>query len=367
MKSYLWAITALGTVLGTMGMAANVQALEYKPFVEISSFSHSEAIAVHAILNDWNAPFSKGEIAFSINRAEIGIAVNNWQFSVFERQDYLFEFSPSTAKLLHATNTKQDLVVGEQYALQLQTNAFVAQGVKLGYQTQINHFKTPFNVGVALSYLEGLELTDGKLTGQATAVANNDYNFNFDVDYVYSQDSLFDRTLTNNVKGNGYALDLNLDGYLTPQWHANVQVRDVLAHINWWDAPRTVATGSSQTKEFDADGFVKFKPVASGTQSYKDVTQVIPTKVFLHNTYVLNGQHSLLFNYDDYAIKAFYTAGYQFINPQQHKMAVLYNATAQAWQLGYQTTWLKVELVSDALNLEEAKTLGLNVALKATF
>lgn len=356
--------TGLGGLCSALlAVVSPAWALEYQPFVEFSSFSHSEPIAVHAILNDWNAPFSKGDVAFSVNKVEVGLGlkqgINTWQFSVFERQDYLFEFSPATAKLLYQTNTQQDLVVGQTYDLQLKTNSFVAKGLKLGYQRPVGNF----NVGVAVAYLEGQELTDGALKGQATAVANNDYNFNFDADYYYSKDALFDRTLTSTPKGQGYGVDVQVDGFILPNWHASLKVQDAFAQINWWDAPRTVATGSSQTKEYDENGFVKFNPVANGVELNQNYTQIIPTKVFAFSRYEFAQQHSLLLDYQDYSIKQFYSLGYRFENRYEHKIDVLYNATAQAVMLSYQTDWLALQIISDALELEKARTLGLNLAL----
>ncbi len=338
-------------------------AIEYTPFVEVSSFSHSEPIAVHAILNDWDAPFSKGDVAFSVNRVEVGLGLNEWQFSVFERQDYLFEFSADTAKLLYETNTQQDLVPGQQYDLNLKTNSFVARGLKLGYQRPI----AGFNVGVAVSYLEGLDLTDGSLQGQATATANNDYNFDFDVDYYYTEDSLFDRQVDSNPQGNGYGIDLSVEGFILPQWHASLEVQDLFAQINWWDAPRTVATGSSETKEYDDEGYLVFNPVASGTESNEDYTQKIPTKVFISSQYEFIKQHSVLVDYQDYSVKQFYSAGYRFVTDNQNKMDILYNVTAEAWQLGYANKWLKLDVITDNLEFEKARTLGLNFALNYTF
>lgn len=356
MKQYLWApVAAL--------FAGQSWAVELAPFLKLESFSHSEPIAVHAIMNGWNAPFDKGKVAFSMNRAEVGLGVENWRFAVFERHDYVFEFAPSTAKLFYDTNNKKALVVGEDYTLKLDSNSFIARGWKVGYQRAWSGF----HFGAAVSYLEGLELTDGAASGRATVVAENDYDFSFDVDYYYNEDSLFDREVTSAPKGQGYGLDLSVEGYVLPKWHASFEVRDLFAHINWWDAPRTVATGTSQTKQYDDDGYVVFKPVASGVESNEDVTQTIPTKLFLSTRYEFAEQHALLLDYQDYAIKPFYSVGYRFSTQGKSRFDLLYNATAQAWQLGYQNRWVQLDLVADHVSFEKARTLGLNIALHYTF
>lgn len=352
MRNFIWVLLGLG-------FSSQSVAIDFKPFVEFSSFSHSEPIAVHAILNDWNAPLSKGKVAFSLNRAEVGIGIEEWQFSVFERQDYLFEFTSDSAKLLYQTNNEQDFTVGEQYDLDLKTNAFIARGLKLGYQKPF----AGFNIGLAISYFEGLDITDGSITGQATATANNQLNFDFDVDYYYTEDTLFERNIASKPKGNGYGLDLSVDGFIFPSWHTHLKVQDLFAHIHWWDTPRTIAQGKYIGEDVQDLG----KAPVTGIELNNDHIQHIPTKVFLYNQYQLSRQHFILADYYDYSVKQFYSIGYRFVSDRQSKIDVLYNATAQAWQVGYMNNWLQLNLISDQLEFEKARTLGINLGLNYKF
>ncbi|MEA3404699.1 MAG: hypothetical protein U9R28_03050 [Pseudomonadota bacterium] len=350
-------------LLGSLIVSSSIWAAEITPFVEVSSFSHSEPISVSGLMNNWKGSFETGRVAFTMNRAEIGVGVNNWQISVFNRYDYLFEFAPSTAKLFYDTKNKKELVSGEEYSLDLDSNSFVARGFKLGYQQEVSGF----NVGVAVSYLEGLELTDGYISGRAVAVSENDYDFDFDVDYYYSEDSVFEREVEALPKGQGFGIDLDVNGYLNPQWQASLQVRDLFAQINWLETPRTIATGSSSTKEYDSDGYAVFKPVASGWELNEDYTQTIPTKLFLLSSYEFMQQHALLLEYQDYAIKSFYSAGYRFTTENRHNLDVFYNITAEAWKLRYQNPWMNFEMITDRLSVSEAQTIGLNLALRYSF
>ncbi|HHT00325.1 MAG TPA: hypothetical protein ENK73_05645 [Thiomicrospira sp.] len=337
-------------------------AVELKPYIEFESFSHSEPIAINAIMNGWDAPFQNGEVALSVNRAEVGIGVNNWQVSVLQRQDYLFEFDVSTARLFYDTNNKNDLFAGDEYSLNLSSKSFIARGLKLGYQ----HTVSDINIGISVSYLEGLELTDGNIMGRAMAVSETDYDFNFDVDYFYTNDGLFHREVDEKPIGYGYGIDLSMNGYLLPGWFASLQVNDLFAQINWLDAPRTVAIGSSSNKEYDSDGYAVFRPVASGIESNEDYSQTIPTKVFLKSVYQLSERHLLLAEYSDYSVKSFIAAGYRF-SMESQSIDFLYNLSAEAWNARYQTQWFSLDILADQLPADKARTLGLTLALNVSF
>lgn len=333
------------------------------PFFKISSFSHSEPLAVYGLFNDWEGSLSTGRKAFSVNRFEAGFRLNSWQLSVLNRQDFYYEFAPKTAKLFYDTNNKKNLEAGETYNLQLSTNSFFARGLKLAYEKQFSDLK----VCLAASYLEGYDVMQGDLSGSAQAVAENDYNFNFAVDYYYAEDALFSRKITDNVKGQGYAFDLNIDWQINPNWTMVLRAEDLLARIYWFDAPRTIADGSSQTKEFDEDGFVVFSPVANGLETNQSFMQNIPTKVFLSTEYSFNEAHSILVKVDDYKIKRFASLGYAFKSESNTELKVLANLTAEAMELNYQNSWLKASLISDSWDYKRAKTLGLGISVRYFF
>jgi len=336
--------------------------VELKPYIKFESFSHSEPIAINAIMNGWDAPFQKGSVALSVNRAELGVGLNNWQISVLKRQDYLFKFEPTTARLFYDVNNKNDLLAGDEYSLNLSSQSFVARGLKLGYQYAMDSA----NFGIAISYLEGLELTDGSIVGHAMAVSETDYDFNFDVDYFYTDDGLFHREVAEKPVGYGYGVDVSVEGFLSPDWFASLQVNDLLAQINWLDTPRTVAEGSSSNKEYDSDGYVVFRPVASGIESNEDYSQTLPTKVFLKSVYQLSEKHLILAEYSDYSVKSFWAAGYRF-SLESQTVDILYNLSAEAWNARYQNQWFSLDVIADQLLLDKARTLGLAVAINVNF
>lgn len=146
----------------------------------------------------------------------------------------------------------------------------------------------------------------------------------------------------------------------------DLKVRDLLARMYWKDAPRTIAIADTNTKQFDADGFVIFNPAISGLEINEDFIQKLPRKIYFSSSYEID-RRFLIFEYNDFKVKKFYSlgAGYGFI--EGDKVTALYNVTASAIKISYATEHLSIYMLSDKLNLDEARTFGLFVSGRYDF
>lgn len=335
----------------------SVCAEDYNAYLLLDSFSYGEPMAVAAIAsNKWDEKLHKGDTAFSTDRIEAGIGWKQWQFGVFRRYDYYYEFSPDTALLKQRTENNLSLTPGQQLDIYLSANTLDAKGLSLAYKHTFNNF----TFGAKASYLVGNTLTSGQLDGKAEIIAENDYDLNFDVDYYYSEDKLFDRQVT-APEGEGYALDIFVDWQIE-SWDFNLEVKDLFAKVYWRNAPRTIATGNTDTKDFDEDGFVVFNPVISGLETNQDYTQTLPRKIHFKSAYALEN-YSLLFELYDYDIKRFYSAGAGISINADEQINVFYNVTAEAMKFYYRNQWLMFSVTSDDIQFNKARTLGLELSV----
>lgn len=349
----------LGLFLVTPIAAASENSVYFKTF----SFSHSEPIAINSLINNWDTTYYKnGDKALSLNQIELGFKHKQWDVSILHRQDYLLSFSPDTADFIYRIENKLPLNEEKTYNLKLKANNFAASGLKLAYQQQLSRFSWQ----ASLSYLQAHELTDGHLQGYATNSGDNDYDFNFNIDYYYDRDVFFDRQIEQSVLGHGYALDLIIESQLSDSWHARLETKDLLAQIYWQDTPRTQAIGSSATKRYDDDGYVIFDPVASGLESNKDHIQTLSTKASVEATYQLNENQSWLFHYNHYAIKNFYGLSHQY-RQGKSLYQIGYDLSAKAWKLAYQSDLIQLGLISDKLDWQKARTFGINLNMSYRF
>ncbi len=338
-----------------------VHAEEFSTYVLFDSFAYSEPVAIKAIVDDWDAPLHTGDIAFAFARAEIGAGWNQWRLGVFRRYDYYYEFSPDTAYLKHRSENNLPLNTGEQLDIYLKANTIVANGLSLSHTLTLSEV----DLGIRVSYLKGKVLTSGSLSGNAEVLAENDYDLEFDVDYFYSEDELFDREVI-GPDGDGYSIDINIDWSPGDNWNFNLTANDLLAKIFWKNAPRTIATGSTDTKEFDENGYVVFNPVISGLETNQDYTQTLPRKIHFTTAYNRD-DYLMLFEVQDFEIKRFYSIGAGFNKNNNERMTVFYNITAQALKFDYRNQWLSFAVASDELQLHKARTFALELSVVVSF
>jgi len=332
-------------------MATHVSASEFEPYVNAQSFFYSQPVPVKSIIGHWQPPFKEGNKAVTFNKAEMGIRWRNWQFGILNRYDYQLEFSSQTAEFIYLTKNRLPLEVGKEYELRIKALHNHSRGLRLGYQHKLS---PKLGVGLAASYLQGKTLTDGNIQGTAQVTAENNYDFQFDADYFYSRDVLFERD-TKLPKGYGYSLDFSVDWQANERLSAQLDIIDLVGKMFWIDAPFTTATASSATKTFDEDGYVLYKPTISGLESNKNFTQTLPRKIFLSSEYQWAPNIGLLAELQDYGVARFLSAGAGHCYNHNNCFQGLYNITAKALSLRYQGHGLRAEVASDQLNLNRAR------------
>lgn len=345
-------------VVSLLVFQGQVFANEFQPYFTIRNFFHSEPTAIKSLGQGWDQPLYSGDVALSYNRMEIGVAMNQWQIGLIKRHDYYYEFNSDTARLLHHIENRILLTPGEQYDLKLSVNSLIAEGLRLAYQYTVNDFK----LSLAFSYLDSRDFTDGTLAGTADVLTDKDYDLQFDVDYLYTEDKLFER-IASRPHGRGYGIDFMLDWKPNGHWYFKLDVVDLWTQMHWRNALRTVATADSNIKEFDDDGYVVFNPVATGVESTQSYTQNVPRKIFIDTVYSFDNEQALLFGYEDYKLKRFVSAGYSVITEGRSKFDFFYNLTAEAYKFRYQYNRLKLELLTDELQLKKSRTFALQIMI----
>lgn len=321
----------------------NATADEYLPYTTLQSVTYSQPVSIDAMLDEWGPPFKGGDKALTYNKVEVGVAGQTWHLGVLSRYDYLMTFSNQTAELYYLTKNHLPLDTGKTYALNIEVHQQFSRGLRLGFQHQIT---SSINAGISLSYLEGIALTDGAINGSALVTDDKDYDFNFDVDYVYSRDALFSREVQ-SPQGKGYSFDIKLDWQANEALSGQLTVIDLLGRIFWDNAPYTIATASSSTKTYDADGYVRYKPLASGLEANRNFTQRLPRKIFASASCLWNEETELLVEMQDFEIARFTSIGAGWKFSERIRFQGLFNITANALTLRYQQQKLRFEIGSD--------------------
>lgn len=349
--------TALLLLVVSIFCASQTAHAKVGPYVELNTFFYSQPVPVKALSNKWRAPLQSGDRAFTHDRFESGVAWNDWKFGWLYRYDYQFQFTPETAELVHSNKNKHPLTTGRVYPLYLSINGFRARGFRLGKQSVINPQLT---IGTSFSLLEGIEFMEGRIWGNATALAEKDYDVMFNLENIYSKDTLFDRRVL-TPKGTGYSLDLNAQWQVTKQWHVDFQALDILGEMEWPNAPYTSAIGNTNNKTFDDDGYVRYKPTISGVELNRDYTQPIPRKIFINTQYNLSQHTALLFEHKNFKLKNFTAYGGSYSRNNKH-FSLLFDFTIQAATLRYRQGNFALEYITDAIEINDARVLSINTS-----
>jgi hypothetical protein len=348
----LWCSAVIALII-----AFSANAREVSPYLKIESFSYSEPIAIGDAVDGFDGPFYGGENALTHNWAETGVRYGKWGVGILGRYDYETEFSRDAAEFLYKIDNKQDLTVNKRYDIALNVRNTRSEGVRFFFRDRLLQ---NLQAELGVSYLKGIGITEGYIEGQATALAENDYDFRFYTDYVYEKDLLFDRPV-DAPNGAGFSVDLQLDWRILPKLNASLVARDLYGVIRWEDAPYTKATATSDVKEFDEDGYVVYKPNISGIESNRDFTQKLPIKAFLTLAYTVTAHIDLLGDVLHYKSNDFFQLGAAYQANDRHRFDLMYMLDVQAVTLAYHWKYAGVRLSSDSFDLGDARLLGLKV------
>ena len=326
-------------------------------YVNTSIFAYSEPVTIRSALNDWEGGFRNGSSTITHNWLETGVSYKKWKLGILKRYDYEMEFSPDTAEFMYRTKNKQALQTGKTYHLDLKARHSFSDGVSLS-----RDFNPTENMSLTIgaSYLRGRHLTEGTLQGTATTLADNDYDFEFGVDYFYSEDSLFDREVQ-APEGQGYSIDLSLIWEPNKDFTTMLTVKDLIGRIYWENAPHTTATATSDVKEYDENGYVVYKPHLSGVESNKDFTQTLARKITFMAGYQVHQDIQILGKIYHTKANTFYQAGAEYLFTDATQLQFLYMHDTNAVTLALKKKDFYFAVTSDSIDFNKAHTFGLNL------
>ncbi len=334
-----------------LGMISEGGATE--AYLRFDSYNYAEPTSINSFLNEFNGSFEGGTQAFAHEWLETGARVGDWELGIFTRYDHDLTFSEDLAELYYLSTNKLALEIGKTFQLDLSTRHYKTDGLRIGRHFEIAE---SLNLAIGLSYLRGLQLTDGYLSGEATAISKNDYEFTFHTDYYYSEDPLFDRVVQ-SPDGWGYSMDLSADWRPISLLEVNLEVKDLFGRLFWQQAPHTVADASSDNKNYDDDGYVKFLSTLKGLEDYHDYTQDLNSWGSISADYQIMQDIGLLYQGDFTAETYFSGFGVRYSFNPTRITALLYYPETEVIEFNHTDKYWKIRLASDAFTLNQANLL----------
>ncbi|WP_455210867.1 hypothetical protein [Kaarinaea lacus] len=333
------------------------------PYFVMDTFNYSEPYSIHNAIYGEEESFVRGDTVLTHNWGEMGVTYKNFGIGYVHRYDTDLQFSEDTAEFYHLINNRKPLPEGREFDLRLNAKQYRTEGIRLSYTFELVK-KTRLAIG--LSYLKGLELTDGSAQGNATILDQGDYDFQFDVDYYYSKDFLFERKV-DSPQGQGYSLDFYFDWAITQSLNFKLRGIDVVGKLYWENAPNTTATATSAFKEYDRYGYVIYQPVLSGYESNYNFTQKLKAQYKAIVDYEMNSKLALLGQAYSFYAENFYQVGLRYSFDATMNMRALYMFDTEALSIGYEMKYVNFLITSDSFNVDQTNTFAFSLNILTTF
>jgi hypothetical protein len=237
-----------------------------------------------------------GHHTLTYNRLEMGFAWRDLDLAYWMREDYVFDYSSDTMKIMYWDKNKKRMPDGN-YDVYLKAQHIKADGWRLGYQFVLPADAT---VKVSLNYLQAEDLLYGSIAGQVTAENGDIKSGDLAVGYYYEEDYILDRPSVMPAEGKGYSVDVEAKIAFSGGWQLGLDVYDFGGRIRWKDAPFTDGAIASTSTYYDSQGYARRHPMMKAVEGYRDVEQNLPLHYLLTASKTLYGPLGILYVREKY-------------------------------------------------------------------
>lgn len=313
-----------------------------------------------------NAPHIRSGQNIALGDMRIDAGYNNKKYGYIGyiyREEVLIDTNQNTVELIYLATNQKNLPIGKHYNLDLSINAFKAQGIEYAKSFNLYHEnKEIFNIGIGLEALQGSDMQHGTIHGNGIINSSKDYSFNLLANYNYTHNYLFNLKTypyqSHRAVAYGYSSDLSI--YLQKNnLSLLLLANDILGRLYWQNLPYSYIRLSSNNKVYDANGYVKYKPILNGINWYKNYTQTLLPKY----------RAQLSYKYTQYIL----TCGSDWINNiYMPYVSMGYTLDSNfSMGIGYETRFKSVAITSkyknfifkiDSDSLFQPSTLGVQIS-----
>lgn len=346
--------TCFGAFLVTAAssLCASTQATPWEVFTELDSLTYSENFTIYGLLDSLEGSTftAGGDSSFTHNQAVIGLRKGAWEFGVFNRYDYVVEYTADTAFI--AFSGVNDIPVPNgDFDINIRFNRSQSHGVRLGYTHDVTD---DLAVKFRLSGLAAREIVDGSITGIINSSDGEISSPGVQVDYRLTNDILFLREIEDPT-GYGASLDIIVNWQASDKLALEFAAYDALNRIWWKDLTRSVADATTAISRTADNGVLIVRPTLQGQNLFEDYQQRLRTRLDFRGTYAVSNRWGLsqeLFKTGDNYLAQ--TGANYKISPQT-RLGATYEWVSGA--VGFDIKWhrLQFELATDSFQWKEAR------------
>jgi len=319
----------------------------------------NDAIALKDTLKyNWYKGYSPREgsnIAIINHRIELGTAFSEWYLGYALRYDMFIDTNKEATDILQLINTKSDLPLDRVYKVDIEAYGIATHNLIASRRFNLNA-QWSLYVGGAILYAFGTQ--DGFVDAYANIVSKKEYDFEGYSQYYYDKNHLYELDVE-RPNAYGYSLKFGLE-YHSNNHRFQLLVEDFASYIFWKDLPYSEISITSNTKEYDENGYIKYNPTISGYELSKEYTQKLHTKVLAQYEYQLNPNLTTqlaLGYYNDYLLPF---AAIEYQHNEKLNYALGYEGRFHQLSFAFEYENLKASIKTNNIQNPTALSFNLN-------
>ena len=261
-------------------------------YVTVEAFEVNDRLTMRQDGKNWlsgRSPSGGTSLGLIAARAEAGAQRDGYRLGVLYRGYAMVEANRDTADLVSQYSYNGGYDAGRAYQVDYRIKGFEADGLHLSksFQTNVGG-NWQLDWGIGASWLRGKRVKVETASGQITTFSTQNFDANVSLD---SMDSKVDTSgggkfnppfgAHPSLSGEGAALDLGLVLRRQDGLRLEVAVNDLAGRMVWKNLPQYAANYNTDTKYYDARGYVNFNPLVTAQSCYRDFTQTLDSKVWL--------------------------------------------------------------------------------------
>ena len=340
---------------------------QFQIFTYFDAEIYTEAQPVQAFVDDFDAPLTSGDSAFTYNIFEVGVGYNNFKIGLQSRFDYVLNFDPDTAKYTHTE--KNDLEFEDRfYTYALDGKQATSNGVFVSYDFKFLD-KNSLTITPKLSVFASTHFQDANVDGQ---IYSDEVEGALTVDYNYSKDILFKKfTPSENPEGLGYSLDIFANWHVNDALKLGFSVKDLLYKTEYEDTGSVVGLSTeipfSQNDEGDiiTQPTVSLKTSAYGNTQSHDFDMKMRLQAFAD--YRINNRFSTQLTVKRYDRDTFSQLKGRVHFWDHWKVQAGYETKSEAFLVGIENEYFGLNLQTDSLDLDKAYYANVNWYMNIKF
>lgn len=252
--------------------------------LSIEYYNANDAVALKDALEyNWYKGYSPREgsnIAIINHRIELGMRYDEWYFGYALRYDMFIDTNKETTDILKLINTKSDLPLDRVYKVDIEAYGIATHNLIASRRFKLNSQWNLF-VGGAVIYAFGTQ--DGFVDAYANIISKKEYDFEGYSQYYYDKNHLYELDVE-RPNAYGYSLNFGIE-YHSNNHTFRLLVEDFASYIFWKDLAYSEIFITSNTKEYDEHGYIKYNPSITGYEFSKEYTQKLQTKFLVQYAY----------------------------------------------------------------------------------